>query len=81
MAQDSKPVLNVGTTKSGMWHLTPEQAARAAVVLVIYPDGVFGFTHHGVSEADVGHMLRRASDHILGGAIVEAQPASKSGGA
>lgn len=59
--------------QNGMWHITPEQAAQASVVLIVYPDGVFGFTHHGVTEEEVGHVLRRVSDHILGGAIVEAR--------
>ena len=72
--------VNASMTENGMWYLTAEQAARAAVVLVIYPDGVFGFTHNGVSEEAVGHMLRRASDHILGGRTVIAGEDSKTGG-
>lgn len=62
-----------GMTDNNMWFISKEQAAQAAIVLVVYPDGVFGFTHNGINTDDVGHALRRVSDHILGNAIVEAR--------
>lgn len=63
----------IGMTDNNMWYLTKEQAAQAAIVLVVYPDGVFAFTHNGLNQDEVGHALRRVSDHVLANAVVEAR--------
>lgn len=62
-----------GMTDNHMWFVSKEQAAQAAIVLIVYPDGVFGYTHNGVDADGVGHMLREISDKILGGSVVEAR--------
>lgn len=60
-------------TDNGMWYISKEQAAQAAVVLIIYPDGVFGYTANGKTDGEVGEALRRVSDHVLAGYVVEAR--------
>lgn len=62
-----------GMTDNHMWYITKEQAAQAAVVLIIYPDGVFGYTHNGVDSDGAGHLIRSVADKILDGAVAEAR--------
>lgn len=65
--------IDPGITDNGMWYITKEQAAQASLVLVVFPDGVFGYTANGLDDEQVSGVLRRVSDHVGAGAVVEAR--------
>jgi len=59
-----------GTSRQ-MITVNAEQAAQAAVVLIIYPDGVFAYTANNKTDGEVAGALNRVADHIAAGYVVE----------